>query len=658
MTRRLAVLAAVWAIAAASAVTASAQVLIVSGGAPGAPSAVENTGDGVILGRVVDGTSRRPVAGALVALGGFPPPSTLPSFTLGLGQPGQPLVLSDADGRFVFRDLAEARYSLLVQAPGYLPGAHGSRRPEGSPGTITLGRGETRTDVEIPVWKAGSISGVVLDELGEPVVEVPVRLLRRSMVRGRPGFTPMGGAQTDDRGIYRVANLAPGDYVVFVPSTLTTMPASVADAYLASIDAGSPGGRQGGPAPATATAAGGLSVGGQRVAADYGRALTPAPSAGERFAVYPSAFHPAAADPQSATVISVGSGEERLGVDVRTSLVPSYTIEGMVAGPAGPVPNATVSLMPQYTAQLASDAGFVAVTTSTDGNGRFTVIGATPGDYVLRVTPAPAAFGSAVMRAGDGTFMVVGPPGGPAATDQLALSGELQVAIQDRDLAGIVVNTSGGATVSGRVEFVGRAKPPTPAELARGGITLIRADGQMSGPTLPARLEPNGTFRTSQYRTGPYTLSASVPSAGWYLRSVRIGGREMIDHRVDLTSDLTDVVFTFGDALGELAGTARPAGGPASEVSGSVVLFPADYREWITTGMGTRRARRVDVAANGTFEIHNLLPGDYLAAAVTSDSPADLQDPAVIDALARIATPVSVPDGQRASLSLSITRVR
>jgi hypothetical protein len=374
--------------------------------------------------------------------------------------------------------------------------------------------------------------------------------------------------------------------------------------------------------------------------------------------VYPSAFHPAAADPQSATVISLGSGDERVGVDVRTSLVPSYTIEGLVTGPAGPVPNATVSLMPRYTAQLASDAGFVAVTTSTDRDGRFTVVGATPGDYVLRVTPAPAAFGSAVMRAGDGTLMVMGPSGGPAAADQLALSGELQVAVQDRDLAGIVVDTSGGATVSGRVEFVGRAKPPTPADLARGGITLIRADGQMSGPTLPARVEPNGSFRTSQYRTGPYTLSASVPSAGWYLRSVRIGGREMIDRRVDLTSDLTDVVFTFGDALGELAGTARPSGGPASEVSGSVVLFPADYREWITTGMGTRRARRVDVAVNGTFEIHNLLPGDYLAAAVTSDSLADLQDPAVIDALARIATPVSVPDGQRASLSLSITRVR
>ncbi len=74
--------------------------------------------------------------------------------------------------------------------------------------------------------------------------------------------------------------------------------------------------------------------------------------------------------------------------------------------------------------------------------------------------------------------------------------------------------------------------------------------------------------------------------------------------------------------------------------------------------MVPRRARRADVMANGTFEIQNLAPGEYLAAAVTADSSVDLQDPADIDALARIATPVSVGDAQQARVSLTITRVR
>jgi hypothetical protein len=83
-----------------------------------------------------------------------------------------------------------------------------------------------------------------------------------------------------------------------------------------------------------------------------------------------------------------------------------------------------------------------------------------------------------------------------------------------------------------------------------------------------------------------------------------------------------------------------------------------DHREWIATGMGQRLARRVDVARDGSFEIHSLLPGDYLVAAVATDSGFDLQDPADIEALVRIATPVSLTDTQRGSVSLTITRLR
>lgn len=624
----------------------------------GSPPAA--TGDGLILGRVVDAASRQPVSGALVSLGGFPPPTTLPSgvnMMFGLGQSGQPMVLTDGDGRFVFRDLAEGRFSLIVQAPGYLPGAHGSRRPEGSPGTITLGRAESRTDIEIPVWKAGSIAGTVFDELGEPVIEVPVRLLRRSMVRGRPGFTTMAGSQTDDRGMYRIGNVAPGDYVVFVSSTLTSMPASAADAYLASVDSGDPAARQT-SGSVNPSAAGGLPVGNQRVAADYGRALTPAPAEGERFAIYPTAFHPAASDPQRATVITLESGDELTSVDVRTSLVPSFTLSGMAVGPDGPVPNAVVRLVPAYTSQLSSDGGLWSVTTSTDGQGRFTIVGATPGDYVIRVQQSAAALGPAVIRAGDGTMMMtMDAMGGPASANPSVLAGEITVALLDRDLDGLIVNATSGARVSGRLEFVGRAKPPTPADLSRGGVQLIRADGQTMAQVMPTRIDATGAFTTAQYPTGPYVLSGGVPAAGWYLQSVRIGGREMIDRRFDLTSDLTDVVMTFTDTMGDLIGTARAPGGPSVEVNGSVVLFPADYREWISSGMGTRRARRVDVSPTGAFELHSLLPGQYLAAAVTADSAVDLQDPADIEALVSVATPVSIT-GTRASLSLTVTRLR
>jgi hypothetical protein len=253
--------------------------------------------------------------------------------------------------------------------------------------------------------------------------------------------------------------------------------------------------------------------------------------------------------------------------------------------------------------------------------------------------------------------MMMDGAGGAGAADPTVLTGEAAVSILDRDLSGLSLNLTGGVTVSGRVEFVGRAKPPTATDLARGSIQLMRADGQTLAPVQPGRFEANGTFTTRQFPPGPYTLNATVATPGWHLRSVRVGGREVIDRGIDLTADLSDVIVTFGDTMGEVTGSARPAGGPAGRVDGSVALFPADYRAWIAGGMSSRRARRADVSPSGAFEFHTLLPGEYLAAAVTADSEFDLQNPADIEALARLATPVTVADTQ-ASLSLTITRLR
>jgi hypothetical protein len=72
------------------------------------------------------------------------------------------------------------------------------------------------------------------------------------------------------------------------------------------------------------------------------------------------------------------------------------------------------------------------------------------------------------------------------------------------------------------------------------------------------------------------------------------------------------------------------------------VLFPADYRTWIDNGMNPRRSRTVRPTRPGAFTIPNVPAGDYLIIAVDRSAPADLQDPANVEALARGATRVSV----------------
>ena len=80
---------------------------------------------GVIAGRVVDGTTGQPIAGAAVRIGRAPaqpgqanPPTPLPPYG----------VQTNAEGQFVFPGLAAGAYTLTSQAAGYLTGQHGQMR--------------------------------------------------------------------------------------------------------------------------------------------------------------------------------------------------------------------------------------------------------------------------------------------------------------------------------------------------------------------------------------------------------------------------------------------------------------------------------------------------------------------------------------------------
>src|SRR6187402_3467174 len=116
---------------------------------------------GLILGRVVDAASGRPVPGAIVALQhgamimpGAPPPGP------------QPRALTNANGQFVFRRLPKGSFGLTVTKLGYVEGAYGRRRPGGGQTSLELAEGERNGDVVIPIWKFAAISGTVTDEAG------------------------------------------------------------------------------------------------------------------------------------------------------------------------------------------------------------------------------------------------------------------------------------------------------------------------------------------------------------------------------------------------------------------------------------------------------------------------------------------------------------
>jgi hypothetical protein len=149
---------------------------------------------GTITGVVIDAQTRTPLSNASVRL--------TPDAGRGINRS----VVTDAEGRFTLEAVPQGRYVLSASRQGYLPTNLGQRR-QGGPGTaIELADGEARDKITIPMTRGGVITGRVVDDHGDPVTGATVQLLPRQ------GGTPP--ARTDDRGVYRLFALTPGEYVV------------------------------------------------------------------------------------------------------------------------------------------------------------------------------------------------------------------------------------------------------------------------------------------------------------------------------------------------------------------------------------------------------------------------------------------------------------
>src|SRR6185436_11678060 len=121
---------------------------------------------------------------------------------------------TDADGRFVVADLPADRYLVGASKPPFLGAVAGSKRPA-RPGTpIALANGEKKTTVVVRMVTAASISGVIMDEKGQPSSNVTVAVQQWRQQGGErtlidpPG---VGSVTTDDKGRYRAFGLPPGE---------------------------------------------------------------------------------------------------------------------------------------------------------------------------------------------------------------------------------------------------------------------------------------------------------------------------------------------------------------------------------------------------------------------------------------------------------------
>jgi protocatechuate 3,4-dioxygenase beta subunit len=150
---------------------------------------------------VVDG-SNQPIAGVEVSLQGKARETAIDP------------AISDAQGRFAFGVLAAGEYSLSAEGSGFGSVPYGETPDPFSGSHIRVGGDSGDKSVIFRIVPRGVIEGVVCDEFGDPMMRASVSLLRPIWREGRTTLSLWGGKSTDDRGRYRLGNLAPGTYIV------------------------------------------------------------------------------------------------------------------------------------------------------------------------------------------------------------------------------------------------------------------------------------------------------------------------------------------------------------------------------------------------------------------------------------------------------------
>jgi hypothetical protein len=297
---------------------------------------------GSIEGQVVNASTGAPLRKATVQLIGTvqPPPSAKPGQAdLMWQQPNHMTREVDEQGRFSFTGLAAGSYTVIAERTGYLPQMYGERRPNSGGKPIVLTSGQHLADVLFKLNPQSVIVGKVVDEDGEGIPNMQVRVLQRRYAMGRMQWTQVGGGQTSDIGEFRVPALGAGKYLV----EMAGMPSM------------------------------------SQASSPSNEALPAKPEVS-----YSNTYYPSSSDLAGAALVEVPSGGEVHGITIRARKTPSYWVRGRVQGvqQARPV---TVIL------SLKDDPfGGMLAGTAAPPDYRFEIHGVAPGSYVARVTTGPA----------------------------------------------------------------------------------------------------------------------------------------------------------------------------------------------------------------------------------------------------------------------------
>ena len=585
-------------VAAAQAQVVNERIQIMAPGSDGPmqmlpPGRQAKTGTGNLRGRVVALDTGAGVRRAQVRISG-------PDI-------GTKTALTDAQGRYEFRDLPAGRFNVSVSKPGFVSMQYGQNRPfePGRPIELADAQKMDKADVSLP--RGSVLAGRVIDEVGEAVADADVSAMRMQFANGKRRLVPAGrNGTTNDLGQFRIYGLPPGEY--YVSASLRNMSMMVMDMI---------GGGAGGP------------------------------SGSNQSSGYASTYYPSTPTPGDAQRIALAVGQELASVDIQLQPVKLARISGnAVASDGKPMAGAMVMLMPAMRDSLMFMPGG---TSRTDANGAFTLSGVTPGEYTLQVQ----SLGGMIQAAGASmsfTFRTTDPSGQNASPPQEREFALATVNVAGEDISGMVVVGTRGAKAVGTLSFGASAKPEG---LASVRVTAPPVDDANPMPMFGgSNVKDTGAFEIEGLVGQRVFRVANLPK-GWVLKRVRVNGEDVTDKGLEFKpgEDLSGLEIELTDKATSINGGVTDDRGQALK-DFTVVVFAEDRNTWTLPLTRWTASSRPD--QEGRFKFAHLPAGAYYAIAVDYVAAGEWADPEWLTRASKKATRFTLEQGAAKTLDLKL----
>jgi hypothetical protein len=449
------------------------------------------------------------------------------------------LCQSDANGQFSIKDVVPGRYEVETAHEGF------QAKPEPA---VTIGPGPAT--LELHLVPLALISGRVVDELGDPVPNAEVDAMHYRYLGGKKQLRSTARAKTNDRGEYLIADLAPSRYYVRASDPEHDPP----------------------------------------IIGDY------TDRGPRRLQVYAPAFYPGTRDPNRASMLSAGAGDELQHLDLQIHRESVYAIRGHMA------PDTSVGLIRRF------DEPAFAYATRSGGNGQFEIWGVTPGAYAV------------------------------TGTRQRALYAMRKVDILNDDVDGVDLTNPTAIAVNGTVQTGGIK-----------GLHVVLQSKEAAALDLNTPVQADGSFTVNAQ---PDNYVVHVQGDGVWLKSMRLGDREVPDHRFVPGRFPGPLTLVASNETGAIRGSVRDANGqPAAGVS--ITLLPDQSLPYWPD-----LAQVATTNGDGIFTLTRVIPGHYRLFAL-----ADAEAGAPLDTEFRRpfddkGTPVQAQAGSTAEVPLTVIQMK